>query len=97
MNSWGWLANLRNRWARARRGPRTIRLRNDTGQTLRLYIEPIPYAYDIPVGRVAELRGLDPEEDELDFEVHKDASVTIWSGNDVAVFVDDRRLASASD
>jgi hypothetical protein len=92
----GWLSNLRARRAHARRGPRTIRLDNSTGATLRLCIEPIPAHYDIPPGDVAELRNLDPEEDVLDIIVHKDASVSIYSLN-VAVFVSDRRLSAAPD
>ncbi len=87
-------AGMRARRAHVRRGPRTIRLHNDSGETLRLCIEPFPYHYDIPVGEIAELRGLDPDEDVLEFMVHKDACVSVWSSNEVAVvLVGERRLS----
>lgn len=92
----GFWSRVKDRRAYARRGPRTIRLRNDTNKTLAAFVGPYVDQYDIPAGAVAELRGLDPGQDVVDVGVHVDPEGVCLSFecyNQIEVTVDGRRLS----
>lgn len=72
---------------------KTIMLRNNSGQTLRIMLEPWAEVYDVPVEKEVKIQ-CELKEDEIDFEidVERDNFLGLWVPDGTKVSIDGQAM-----